>query len=146
MQHRNLVREWTLRVRFLASAVQLSKKRTLRVHLSRSRPRENWTLRTPLSGCSSIWAEYGHGAYILGSLRSKTASGNGRRAWTLRVQTSGPSEYTTRTLRVQPTDPPRISTGPSAYSLIGSKRYKSYIRPKEEQQESIPLEKQNPLE
>jgi len=42
--------------------------------------------------------------------------------WTFRVPKSGPSAYRNRTLRVHFADLPRISTGPSAYSLIGSKR------------------------
>jgi len=61
-----------------------------------------------------------------GSQLSTNAMKTGKNLGTFRVRFFGPSAYRKRTLRVQSADLPRISTGPSAYALIGSKRYKCF--------------------
>ena len=53
---------------------------------------------------------------------SSNACETGQYPKTLRVRQSECSAYTKRTFRVQSMDPPRISTRPSEYALIGSKR------------------------
>ncbi len=61
-----------------------------------------------------------------GNQVSTNAYENRQNLGTFRVRFFGPSAYRKRTFRVQSADLPRISTGPSAYALIGSKRYKCF--------------------